>query len=377
MGECTEELALYCNNIVAGLINVTLGNAEELIVSLSALRRGMIKLIQNSLLGSILSNLLLVVGCSFFAAGLKRKSSSYNRKGAQVFMSMLMFSCMSLTVPMAFVQNKSISQEELLGISHYIAIVVLIAYVMYLFFQLKTHSDWFELQLDDMPPQQQQQAADDVSEAKVKQRNGSDSSNDHEIVIDDNIIDYAEQHEDDGGGQDPDLSGTGALILLALVTVCVALQTDLLVDTIEDVAKQWNLSEAFIGVILLPIVGNAAEHASAVTMAAKQKLDLSIGIAIGSSCQIALMLIPVIQLLSWAIGAEMTLAFGVFSTAVLVLSVLMVNFLLKNGECNWLQGAMLIGAYIMIATAFYYHKGEKHPPLAHPDSGKTLMALFD
>jgi Ca2+:H+ antiporter len=114
---------------------------------------------------------------------------------------------------------------------------------------------------------------------------------------------------------EPGLSGMAALLMLALVTICVALQTDLLIDTIEDVAKEWQLSEAFIGVILLPIVGNAAEHATAVTMAAKQKLDLSIGVAIGSSTQIALMLVPVITLLSWAIDEEMTLAWGVSRTS--------------------------------------------------------------
>jgi len=159
---------------------------------------------------------------------------------------------------------------------------------------------------------------------------------------------------DDDDGDSPQLTLTSSVLLLVAVTIAVAICSEFLVDSIEEVTLQWGMNVSFVGVILLPIVGNAAEHATAVTVAMKNKMDLSIGVAIGSSTQIALFLIPFVTLLGWIMDQPMSLNFSSFETIAFLVAVLMVTTLLKNGESNWLQGVMLMAVYLIIATAFWY-----------------------
>jgi len=311
----TEELALRTNSTLGGLLNATFGNAVELIVSIVALKKGRIRLVQTSLLGSILSNMLLVLGMSFFLGGIRFSQQTYNRKGASIFTSMLLLACIALAVPSAYSHSFSPppSLDSLLTISRMTATIIFLVYILYLIFQLITHVEIFE-----------------ESEAD------------------------GEEEED----EESDLSTFSALFLLGLVTILVTICSDSLISSISGFTHAWQINESFVGMILIPIVGNAAEHATAVSVAMKNKLDLSIGVAIGSSTQIALFLIPFVTLLGWGIGQPMTLDFTVFETVILVLSVLIVNFLVKDGESNWLEGVMLMCAYGIIAIAFFYHPVE-------------------
>jgi len=310
LGTATEELALRTSETVGGLLNATFGNAVELIVSIIALSKGTITLVQTSLLGSILSNILLVMGMSFLFGGIKHKTQTFNRTASLTSSSLLFMSVMGLIIPATFSVYRG-DLDKTLAISRITAIVLLIIYISYLSFQLKTHKELYE--------------------------------------------DEGALHEDEDE-EVPILPLWAALVLLAGVTVLVALLADYLVDAINEVVAQHpgKISLTFIGIILVPIVGNAAEHVTAVTVAMKNKMDLSLGVALGSSIQIALLVIPLLVILGWIIDQPMTLDFDPFSTVVLFITVIIVNVIISDGSSNWLEGAMLMATYIVIAAAFAY-----------------------
>ena len=320
LGMVTEELALRTSETVGALLNATFGNAVELIVSVQALRKGLIRLVQTSLLGSVLSNLLLVLGTSFLLGGLRYERQMYNWRGAQVYASMLLLACLALTVPSAYVNafDAEVNIVDVLDISRVTAVIIFCVYLLYLYFQLITHRSVF--------------ATDEY----------------------DDVDDSGGEAADNGDIEEPMLSLTFSLLLLLFITVAISLCSDLLIDSIEPVTRAFHINESFVGIILLPIVGNAAEHATAVSCAIKDKLDLSIGVAVGSSTQIALFVIPFVTLLGWWLDEPMTLNFSEFEMIVLVMSVLIVNFLVKDGESNWLLGGMLIASYAILATAFWF-----------------------
>ena len=444
LGNATEELALRSNQTLGGLLNATFGNAVELIVSIVALRKGMIKLVQTSLLGSILSNCLLVLGMAFFLGGLKNKVQAYNNRGAHMLSSLLLLSAIALVLPAAFVNSFTPhpSMSHLLQISRVTAALMFCIYLLYLFFQLFTHAEMFEDESNESFPEvagltataphsptavephqagrrasmkhavssleaarallekndvaaagyQASSAAAAAADAAAAGNSGSDieeesddvaAVNDHMNELSDlsptmnghkgakkNTLpaSIAEDEEsrasgspatmenepsEDGEADDedePQLTFLCSLTLLILVTLAVAVCSEFLVDSIDELTRSWGVNESFVGIILLPIVGNAAEHATAVTVAMKDKMDLAIGVAIGSSTQIALFLIPFVTLLGWVISQPMSLNFSGFETICLVMAVLLVSTLLKTGESNWLQGVMLIALYIIIAT---------------------------
>ena len=322
LGMVTEEIALRTSQTVGALLNATFGNAVELIVSVVALRKGFIQLVQKSLLGSVLSNLLLVLGTSFLLGGLRYDQQSYNKKGAQVYASMLLLACLAVAVPSAYVNafDAEVNIADVLDISRITAVIIFAIYLLYLYFQLITHTEIFS-----------------------DEGGGGGAEEDG--------LEEEEERQD----EEPLISLSSALILLLVITLLISFCSDALIDSIAPVCRAWSINESFIGIILLPIVGNAAEHATAVTCALKDKLDLSIGVAVGSSTQIALFVIPFVTLLAWGIGQPMTLGFSEFELVVLVMSVLIVNFLVKDGESNWLLGAMLVASYLILATAFWYH----------------------
>ncbi|KNC78022.1 hypothetical protein SARC_09533 [Sphaeroforma arctica JP610] len=319
LGSATEELALRTGETVGGLLNATFGNAVELILSIAALQKGLINVVQGSLLGSILSNLLLVLGMSFFFGGIKNPpEQSFNLTGAGTFASLLLVSCIGLCVPALFhnvlpgAQQKLLYPDDEIMLSRVVAIILGFVYIMYLVFQLKTHSDFFESEEDE----------------------------------EDDVV--------------PILSPAGATVMLIVVTLIVAVCSEALTGSIEVMSGF--MSEAFIGVILLPLVGNAAEHLTAVTVAMKNKMDLAIGVAVGSSTQIALFVIPVITLAGWVIDQPMDLNFRIFDTGLLVLTVLIVNLTLMDGKSNWLEGIMLISTYVIIAFACWFNPERNTPP---------------
>ncbi|KAI4207163.1 MAG: hypothetical protein LQ346_000741 [Caloplaca aetnensis] len=327
----TEELSVKLGQTLGGLMNATFGNAVELIVSIVALKNGEIRIVQASMLGSVLSNILLVLGCCFLAGGIKHREQSFNSTVASTMSSLMAVSTASLIIPatlyaaMGTSNSKDTKDDNILVLSHGTAIILLILYGLYLVFQLKTHADLFDEESGD---------------------------NDAE----------GEQHE----GQI--LSPWAAGVALVLVTVMVAVCAEYLVDSIDSIVETAHISRTFIGLILLPIVGNAAEHVTAVVVAMKNKMDLAIGVAIGSSMQIALLVTPFLVVLGWIIDQPMTLHFEIFETVVFFLAVLVTNYLISDGKSNYLEGAMLLGMYIIIALAFYVYPDD-------PDA-KSLGAVW-
>ena len=331
LGMVTEEIALRTSQTLGALLNATFGNAVELIVSVVALRKGFVRLVQTSLLGSVLSNLLLVLGTSFLLGGLRYEQQVYNRKGAQIFASMLLLACLALAVPSAYVNafDAEVNIADILDISRVTAVIIFLVYLLYLYFQLFTHTDMFR---EESP--RAAQVAHNITHHHHQPHHSHAHHTHLATHAEHGEAEHEEEEEDDDVDGDeeeeePLISLSSALLLLLVITLLISFCSDSLIDSIAPVTRAWNLNESFVGIILLPIVGNAAEHATAVTCALKDKLDLSIGVAVGSSTQIALFVIPFVTLLGWCIGQPMTLNFSEFEMIVLVMSVLIVNFLVK------------------------------------------------
>lgn len=308
LGEATESIASYTGQTIGGLLNATFGNAVEMILSIFALQAGLIRVVQGSLLGSVLSNLLLVLGMAFLCGGYYYPVQKFNKTGAGANATLLMLACFSMVLPAIFVINYPNEEHgSALAISHTTAVILGLMYVMFLVFQLKTHASEF------------------VSEG-----------------------------EGDEDEEEAPFSMGGSVCILFVVTLIVAACSEALVGSIEALTEEWGISESFVGIILLPIVGNAAEHATAITMAMRNKMDLAIGVAVGSSTQIALFVVPFTVLAGWVMGVEMTLDFKSFETAVMVLTVMITMSTLQDGKSNWLEGAVLMCSYLLVGCAFWY-----------------------
>lgn len=282
------------------------------------------------MLGSILSNILLVLGCCFISSGIRRGESRFNETVASTMSSLMAVAATSLIIPAtmyaALTRSTADSDGNILVLSRGTAIIMLILYVLYLVFQLKTHAHLFD----------------------------------------------AEGQDEEGGEQkEPEILGpVAATVALVLVTILVAVCAEYLVDSIDSIVASSGISKTFIGLILLPIVGNAAEHVTAVVVAYKDKMDLAVGVAIGSSMQIALFVTPFLVILGWIIGQPMSLHFQGFETVVFFLSVLVVNYLIQDGKSNYLEGCMCLGTYIIIALAFWVY------PEDAGDIGELVSGFF-
>lgn len=279
-------------------------------MSIIALRNNEIRIVQASMLGSILSNILLVLGCCFFVGGLKHKEQSFNSTVASTMSSLMTVATSSLIIPAtlyAVMSDNKSQDDNIMILSRGTAVILLIIYVAYLFFQLKTHADLF-----------------DDSEAQ-------------EIE-----------------GSNPTLLNAWAAgLVLVIITLLVAVCAEYLVDSIDAIVEEAHISKTFIGLILIPIVGNAAEHVTAVIVAWKNKMDLAIGVAIGSSLQIALFVTPFLVVLGWIMDRPMTLHFETFETVSFFLASLVVVLLIQDGKSNYLEGLLCLGMYVIIALAFY------------------------
>ncbi|CEP09582.1 hypothetical protein [Parasitella parasitica] len=348
LGFATEDIALRTGDIIGGLLNASFGNAVELIISVISLTQNLVIVVQASMLGSILSNLLLVLGMCFWGGGYYNKTQYFNKTVAQTSASLLFISVASLLIPAAFygsirstnVESSSDLTLDILNISRATSIILLILYFSYLFFQFMGTPTSESRRVSRMQLQQQQ--------------NGQDTAAEEGQVFVNPAV-----KEDEEEKEEPQLPAWMAVTLLIVVTVAVGICAEFLVSAIEEVTKVWHISETFVGLILIPLVGNAAEHLTAVTFAMKNKMDLALGIAVGSSMQIALLVTPLMVIIGWGMQIEMSLYFNIYETAVLLIAVIMVNYLIMDGESNWLEGMMLIAIYIVIAISFYYYPDEK------------------
>jgi len=354
LGDATEELAAGLkNDMLAGLLNATFGNVVELVICVQSLRQGLYSVVKATLLGSVLSNMLLVLGMSFFFGGIvnfakprplmalastggslraaskegaappeqggfasslvMEKVQKFQSLGALVNVSMLLLSCLSFMIVTIFEsvthreRDDDYMERTLLPVSRTSALVVISSYAAYIVFQLCTHSR-----------------------------------------------SLADEMEEDEEEEEPLISVNMAAAILFVTTILVSISSEMLVKAIKGVTEEANLSEHFIGIVLLPIIGNACEHAAAVRFAMKDKLGLSIGIAIGSSTQIALFAVPFAVLAGWAMHLPMDLNFGALNTSVLTISVIVVLSMVVDGQSNWLQGWLLMAAYVVIAICYWH-----------------------
>ena len=318
MGKATEEIALRTSESVGGLLNATFGNAAEIIICVLALMTAaenvgteteeiMINIVQASLIGSILGNLLLVMGLSFVWGGLHHSEQKFSETQVSSNGSLLLLSVIVLIIPTVFnfTVDGTAGDDGVEKLSHAAAVVLLAIYGFFLLFQLKTHSHLF--------------ATENV------------------------------HHED------PNMDQKDAIILLVIATILVSWMAEVLVHSVESAAEEYHLPYLFIGVILLPLFGNAAEHFTAVSVAAKNKMDLSFAISIGSSTQIAVFVAPLMVVIAWILDLPLTFEFGILETIAVFLAVTIANLTAADGKSNWLEGLMLLGTYAILGLAFYFH----------------------
>ena len=318
MGKATEEIALRTSESVGGLLNATFGNAAEMILALFALyaastttdpetAENMIHLVQASLIGSILGNLLLVMGLAFVWGGIHHSEQKFSETQVSSNSSLLLLAVIVLIIPTVFnfTVDGTAGDDGVEKLSHAAAIILLAIYGLFLLFQLKTHSHLF--------------ATENV------------------------------HHEE------PQMDQKDAIILLILATVLVSWMAEVLVHSVESAAEQYHLPYIFIGVILLPLFGNAAEHFTAVSVAAKNKMDLSFAISIGSSTQIAVFVAPLMIMIAWMWGVPLTFEFGILETIAVFLAVSIANLIAADGKSNWLEGLMLLSTYAVLGLAFFFH----------------------
>ena len=307
MGKSTDVIACFCGQKIGGLLNATFGNATELIIAFVAMKAGMFDVVKASLAGSVIGNILLVLGMSMFLGGLRYKVQSFNRNSINMTSSMLLLAVLGLSIPAIF--THTLPEEALTtqfeGLSVIIAVLMLLVYAMQFVFSFVTHRYLYE---ETLP----------VEESET-----------------------------------PSMRLPIVILLLIVSTVCIAVLSEIFVGTVEPMAESAGLSTTFVGIILVPIIGNAAEHSSAILMAMKNKMNAAVEIALGSSLQIILFVIPVLALLS-LLFTPMSIVFTPFELVALVASVLIANRVAGDGESNWLEGLQLITVYLMLGAAFFF-----------------------
>lgn len=342
MGRATEELAERSGPGIGGLLNVTFGNAPELIIALFALNKGLHEVVKASLVGSILGNILLVLGAAMFFGGWGRDRQLFDRTAASAQSSMLLLAIAAMVMPAIFelVEGRGLpspSSERINydttveHLSYAVAAILILSYIAGLVFSLKTHRDLFN---PDHGP--------DPTKPGVAAGLPLDTHPEPATVAD------ASEH----GEPWPMRKAVGAL---ALAGVAVGVMSEILVGSISEAAHSIGLSEFFVGAIVVAIVGNAAEHWVAVLVARKDQMDLAVNIAIGSSAQIALFVAPVLVLASLVLGPHpLALVFNGFELGGLILAVVIANHVTNEGESTWFEGVQLLAVYVVLGVSFYY-----------------------
>ena len=331
LGRATEHLAERAGPGVGALLNATFGNAAELIIGLLALSHGLIGVVKASITGSIIGNILLVLGASMLAGGFRFSRQRFNQTAARVASTSLTLAAIGLIIPTIFhvaagQQPGGWTPHAEQQLSAAIAAVLFVTYVLSLVFSLVTHKELFA---------------------------GA----------------HAPSTNKGHGGAS--WSVAKSLVVLAVATVLVAVMSELLVSSVESARQRLGLTEVFVGVIVVAIIGNAAEHSTAISVALKNKMDLSLGIAIGSSQQIALFVTPALVFASYLFGRPMNLEFSFPEIAAVVLSVWILGEISGDGECNWLEGVQLLSVYVIIAILFFFLPEPAH---VNPASGHSVIS---
>lgn len=310
LGDSTETMARIVGQRIGGLLNATLGNAAELIITIFALRAGLADLVKASIIGSILGNLLLVTGFSFLVGGLKNGLQTFDRRTASINATLVILAFLALAIPSGFDNgilksgNNALEHESFF--SEGIALVMIVLYVLSVIYSLRD------------------------SKSTPVQR-----------------------HADEASGPAATNPIRRALIVLALATVGIVLMSETLVGTVEPVANSLGLSEFFIGIIIVPLIGNVAEHVVAMQVAFRNRMDLSLGISLGSSLQVALFVAPVLVFVSLLFPQKLLLVFSPYELLALATASIVAALVSQDGESNWLEGAQLLAVYIILALAFF------------------------
>jgi Ca2+:H+ antiporter len=307
IGFATKEIVLQTNPTWGGLVNATFGNVIELIVAVLALRKGLIELVQASIIGSILGNLLLLIGLSVFFGGLKYKEQRFNKMSVGVSSTMLIIAVAGLAIPTFYSMTMNPEQHQMIVLSEALAAVLAIIYFAGLFFSLFTHKHLFD-------------ASDEIKSSK------------------DRVI----------------LSKQQATIVLLIAVTVVALISEVLVRTVEHAAVSIGLTQTFIGIVIIAIITNVAEKSTAIHFARENKLDISLEIGLSSAIQIALFVVPLLVLISTIFGYGFSLVFTAFEMITVLFAVMIINYLSADGRCNWLEGAQMIALYLIIAIVYCF-----------------------
>lgn len=310
LSTATEELALTIGPAAGGLLNAVFGNATELIISLVALRAGLIDVVKASITGTIISNLLLAMGLSMFLGGLRYKEQEFKPIVARVSGTSMALAAIAMLLPtMAYYSTGKVASFAVEELSIAVAIILIVVYLMTLLFSLKTHSYLYEVSIADLE---------------------SEKTSEH-------------------GSNLP----LWSFILIAS-TLAVAYESEMFVGVVEEATKGLGLTPLFTGAILLPLVGGAAEYVTAVGVAMKNNMDLSVSVVMGSSLLVALLMAPVLVLVGFAIGQPMDLSFNPFEVVAVAVAVIVANLISLDGRSNWLEGALLLATYLILAAAFYF-----------------------
>ena len=314
IGDSTEHLASHYGATLGSLLNVTFGNAAEIIISVVAINAGLIELVKASITGSILGNIMLIFGLSLIAGGIKRKEQIFNRENAGLQSSLIFLAIIGLAIPtiLSVTVLKPIdvdNQLKLQYLSDLLAIVLICVYIAGILFTFFTHK--------------------------------------HLFVTPTGTDEVLEQNHDRW-------SKRKSFLILGASMIGVVAVSEILVGSVEETSKQFGFGELFVGAIIVGIVGNAAEHSSAILLARKGKIDLSIGIAAGSGTQIALFVVPILVMVGIILGQPFTLEFTLYELATLFLAAIIMNLIAHDGKSNWFEGIMLTAVYLIIAIGFYF-----------------------
>ncbi|WP_239635479.1 calcium/proton exchanger [Paenibacillus sp. H1-7] len=301
LGKATESVAHYAGERLGGFLNATFGNAAELIIAIFLVKDGMFDVVKASITGSIIGNLLLVLGLSLFIGGLKYKEQTFNIKLAGHNGSLMLLAVIALFIPAAFAQ--SLTTSETANLSILVAIILIVAYLLWLLFSMVTHKN----------------------------------------ELADEVVEHGE----------PAWSKGTSILFLIIATVMVAFESEWLVGTLESITHKFGLSELFVGAFLIAIIGNAAEHSAAVMLARKNRIGAAVEIAVGSSLQIALFVGPVLVLVSLLFGQTMNIVFTTFELVAIGVAAIIAKSISQDGTTNWFEGVLLLVVYCILGIAFF------------------------